>query len=186
MNNAQNSKNENLGIITDLLKKGSKEDTREYCIVNRTNDPNLRQLYEYLKEKILNWDNDIYVDSSPGYITFKIDGIDNRNIVACYFYEKYMDLTLPFKPKDEENILNQWKLKNKQAVHRIFISSNEKVSINKTKGHPNPKKIILEINENDNEETYYKFKKENGDEIPINHIINFIKQNYNKLIQKFQ
>lgn len=56
-----------------------------------------------------------------------------------------MEAAFSFKPKDDENILNQWKLKNKQSVYRVFISSNEKVYINQ-QGHPYLKKNYFKSN----------------------------------------
>ncbi|KZX17531.1 hypothetical protein MBCUT_02060 [Methanobrevibacter cuticularis] len=185
MNGKNNSKNEKLRTVMDILKKGSDETTEEYDKINRTKDGNLKILYEYIKEKVLKWDNDIHIDPSPkDYINFKIDGIDN-NIVSFGFKEEHMEVAFSFKPKDDENILNQCKLKNKQSVYRMFITSNEKVNIDQ-QGHPDPKKLILKIIKNKDNETHYDIKKENGKKIEIDNIIKFyIKRHYEFLIHKY-
>ncbi|MCL2115100.1 MAG: hypothetical protein FWH29_02640 [Methanobrevibacter sp.] len=173
--------------LTFYINQGKKlkENTEEFDKSNNVKDENLKKLYEYLKEEILKLDYDIYIDTSPrDYINFKIDGIDNRNIVSFGFKKEYMEIAFSFKPKDEKNIFNQWKLKNKLSVHRMFITSNEKVSINQ-QGHPDPKKISLEISKNDDKEPNYNLRKENGDKIEIEYIIEFIKQHHELLIQKF-
>lgn len=86
MNGKNNSKNENLWTVMDILKKGSNEATEENDKIDRTKDGNLKNLYEYLREEVLKWDNDIYVDSSPeNYINLKIYGINDHNIISFGF-----------------------------------------------------------------------------------------------------
>lgn len=179
----------NLRVIVDSyfnhhnkrISIGGNVNVGEYDIVNTTNDENLKNLYEYIKEEVFKLGN-IYVDVKQGWFSFKIRGIDNRNIAAFAFRKDHMYITFPFKPNNDDVILNQWKLKNKESVHTIFITSNEKAYIRPTKGYPNPKKIVLEVTENDNKETHYKFKKEDGVEFPIDDILKFIEYGYDRLI----
>lgn len=153
-------------------------------IINKTNDTNLKNLYEYLKEKILNLDDDIYITQTQTYINFKIEGIAHRNLVSFGFKKNYIEFAFHFKPTNDDNtIFNQCRLKGKEGDHRVFIVSDKGVNITPTKSHPNPKKIILKITKK-NGETYYNFENKAGIEFPVDDIVNFIKQHYNELIQK--
>lgn len=147
-----------------------------------TNDRNLKELCKFIEGYMNKWDY-LAPKHNKGYIRFGIDGIKKGNFFAFHFHKEYIRMEITMGVGDEKNLFyrNQNKGNNFRSVH---VVSDINVPIKTSNAYPGAGKIILTIDNGKKGKERYIFKKETGEDINIDYILNIIEKNYEELLKK--
>jgi len=147
------------------------------------NDRNLKELCEFIEDYI-NKLTHVKPKHGEKYSRFGIDGIKNRNFFAFHFYKQFIRMDVTMGVSDKKNLFyrNQGEGKTFRSVH---VVSDASVKIRTTNAYPGSGKIILTIDNGKIGKERYTFKRDTGDDISIDYILDIIEKNYKELHDKY-